>query len=107
MGAKERQKAKESSLPCTDGILETDKELSGANGFLADSLVKRMGQACAANTARLLERSKPLTSSGISLHRLNHLITSAMEAVPVDKDGIESTEGDAIDALIDEEMSSR
>jgi hypothetical protein len=30
-----------------------------------------------------------------------------MEAVPADKDGIESTEGDAIDALIDEEMSSR
>jgi hypothetical protein len=88
-------------------IMETNKELSEANGFLADSLVTRMEKVCAANTLRLLERNKPRTTGGISLHRLNHLITSAMETVTSDKVGFESTGDDAIDALIDEEMTSR
>ena len=87
------------------GILETNKKLFGANGFLADSPVTRMRQICAANTLRLLERSKLLTSGGISLHRLNHLITSAMETDPTDKVGTESTGGDAIDALIDDHQA--
>ena len=86
--------------------METDKELIETNGFLADSLVTRMEKVCASNTLRLLERNKPRTTGGISLHRLNHLITSAMETVTSDKVGFESTGGDAIDALIDEEMTS-
>jgi hypothetical protein len=85
------------------GIMETNEELLGAKGFLADSLVTLMGKACDVNTLRLQESNKYMTN-GISLRRLNHLITEAMESATLEKDGDASTCGDATGDLIGEEL---